>query len=158
MQHVKSADNKYWAEVIQYSRDMSGRWKKAEGIQMQMGRRILGCRAKTTNAAVKGEMGWQSLKARRDMLRMTYWGKVVSMSRERWVRRIYDESRRRHEEDGQQSWCTYTHHILKEYGLEGEWEKGDTGMGTKEWKARVNAAIKNYEVKSGQKKWSRSQS
>ena len=137
----------YGAEVIQYSQNMSGRWKEAEGIQMQMGRRILGCRSKTTNAAVRGELGWQTLKARRDMLRMTYWGKLVSMSRKRWTRRIYDESRRRYEENGKTSWCTYTHHILKEYGLEDAWVKGTTGMMMKEWKVRVSTAIKSYEAK-----------
>ena len=101
----------YGAEVIQYSRGMTGQWKEADAIQMQMGRRILGCSPKTSNAVVRGELGWQTLKARRDMLRMTYWGKLVGMNRNRWTRRIYDESRRRYEEDGEANWCAYTHQL-----------------------------------------------
>ena len=74
----------YGAEVIQYSKNASGSWPEADQIQMQMGRRILGCHPRTANAAVKGDLGWQSLKARRDMLRLRYWGKLVSMNSKRW--------------------------------------------------------------------------
>jgi hypothetical protein len=134
----------YGAEVIQYSRNLSGKWDEAEKIQMQMGRRILGCSSTTSNAAVRGDLGWQSLKARRDMLRLTYWGKIINMKGKRWTRRIYEESRRRYEEKGKANWCTYTHHILKEYGLEEAWVKGRVGQ-LKVWKVRVTTAIKKYE-------------
>ena len=135
----------YGAEVIQYSKNASGSWPEADQIQMQMGRRILGCHPKTANAAVKGELGWQSLKARRDMLRLRYWGKLVSMSSKRWTRRIYDKSRDEYTELGRRNWCTYTHHLLKDLGLEASWDENNVGT-MKEWNAKVDAAIKVKEI------------
>jgi hypothetical protein len=135
----------YGAEVIQYSKNASGSWPEADQIQMQMGRRILGCHPRTANAAVKGDLGWQSLKARRDMLRLRYWGKLVSMNSKRWTRRIYDKSREEYTENGQSNWCTYTHQLLKDLGLEASWNNNCVGT-MQEWNAKVNAAIKDKEI------------
>ncbi len=131
--------------MIQYSKNRSGSCPEADQIQMQMSRRILGCDPKTANAAVKGELGWQSLKARRDMLRLRYWGKLVSMSSKRWTRRIYDKSRDEYTELGRSNWCTYTHHLLKDLGLEASWDENNVGT-MKEWNAKVDAAIKVKEI------------
>ena len=57
-----------------------------------MGKMILRCSSKMANEVVQGELGWWSLKGRRDMLRLKYWGKVVGMGDNRLVRQIYNDS------------------------------------------------------------------
>ena len=39
---------------------------------------MLGVGSKTTSEAVRGEVGWLPLKARRDILRLKFWGKLVN--------------------------------------------------------------------------------
>ena len=45
-----------------------GRWGQAERAQLEVGRRILGVSSKMSNELVRGELGWWSLKGRRDYL------------------------------------------------------------------------------------------
>ena len=45
-----------------------------EKIQNEFGRRLLGVGCKTTSEAVRGEM---SLKARRDVCLLKFWGKII---------------------------------------------------------------------------------
>ena len=49
---------------------------------------------KMTNEAVLGELGWWTLKGRRDLLRLKYYGKIVRMGEDRLVKQEYVESRR----------------------------------------------------------------
>ena len=62
-----------------------------------MAKRILGVPSTTADAAVRGELGWWTLKGRRDMLRLRYWGKLTRMPSKRWTRRIYAKSRQQFE-------------------------------------------------------------
>ena len=82
-------------------------WNEAERIQTKMGKRILGCREKTADDVVRGELGWWKMRGRRDMLRLRYWGKIMKMRSDRWVRKIYNMSRQRYEE-GETNWCSDT--------------------------------------------------
>jgi hypothetical protein len=131
----------YGAEVAEYGRD--GRWEEAEKVQRRMARRILGCATNTSNEAVLGELGWSSLEARRDELRLRYWGKMMRMKNERWTKRVYEKSRKEYEK-GSKNWCTHTHHLLQELGLEEEWNTQDTGEKAV-WESKVREAIKSRE-------------
>ena len=64
-------------------------WRKAELIQRNMGRRILGARTNPNNEVVYGELGWWPLTARRGMLRLRYWQKLLSMDATRLTRILY---------------------------------------------------------------------
>jgi len=78
---------------------------EAERIQREMARMILKCSPKMTNEAVLGELGWWTLKGRRDLLRLKYYGKIVKMGEDRLVKQVYVESRKRLEEGKQSKWC-----------------------------------------------------
>lgn len=67
-------------------------WKEAEQLQRLAAKRILHCSVNTTNEAVLGELGWWSMRARFDLLRLRFWGKVVNMSLGSVVKRVYNES------------------------------------------------------------------
>ena len=62
--------------VLEYGAEVWGGddWEEAEVVQRQMGKRILNVSDYTANEVVMGELGWLSLKARRDMLRLFFWG------------------------------------------------------------------------------------
>ena len=49
------------------------------------------------NEVVRGELGWGTLKGRRDEMRLRYWGKITQMKNERIPKIIYRESRKRME-------------------------------------------------------------
>jgi len=81
-------------------------------MQREMARMILKCSPKMTNEAVLGELGWWTLKGRRDLLRLKYYGKIVRMGEDRLVKQVYGESRKRLEEGKQSKWCADTKAIL----------------------------------------------
>ena len=76
--------------ILEYACEIwgDGKWKEADELQHDMGKRILGVSKRTINA-VRGELGWQRLEARRDLARLRFWGKIVLMSEDRLVRRVY---------------------------------------------------------------------
>ena len=51
------------------------KWEEAEQVQRAMGKMILRCSSKMTNEVVLGELGWWTLKRRRDFLTLNYWGR-----------------------------------------------------------------------------------
>ena len=57
--------------VLEYGAEVWGGedWEEAEVLQRQMGKRILNVSDYTANEVVMGQLGWLSLKARRDILR-----------------------------------------------------------------------------------------
>ena len=44
-----------------------GKWREADELQQDMGKRLLGVSKRTSNAVMRGELGWHRLKARRDL-------------------------------------------------------------------------------------------
>ena len=77
------------------------------------------------------------------MLRLIYWGKIMSMSSERWGKKIYRMSRGNYERNGSENWCSATHK-MKELGLEDVWNK-DSIVGMVGWNARVKVVIAERE-------------
>ena len=71
-----------------------GQWEEAELIQREVGRRILGCSRMTSNAAVRGELGWWKLSTRREFLMLKYWIGLLLMNEERLVKAVYKQSKR----------------------------------------------------------------
>ena len=135
----------YGAEVMNTERDF--KWEEAEALQRQAARRILQVGRRTTNEVVLGELGWGLLIARRMMLRLSYWGKIMGMGGERWVRRTYEMARAELEADpGVVNWCGLTRKWLKDLKLEDHWDKQDAGV---EWTSKVRSAVQEW----GLKKW-----
>jgi len=104
-----------------------------EKLQINMGKRILRCSSRTSEEVVRGELGWERQKARRDEMRLRYLGKILRMGEERIVRIVYNESRERldreeasakreHDITVTNTWCVYTRDLLKELHLEQVWK------------------------------------
>ena len=61
-----------------------------ESIQLGAAKKMLGCSSKTCNEAVRGDMGLESLKGRRDRCKLKWWYKVNSLNAERYPRLLLD--------------------------------------------------------------------
>jgi hypothetical protein len=80
----------YAAEVV----SIITSWPQAEELELQltMAKRILQCPTRTSDVAVMGELGWQSMEARYQQLRVLFWGKVQMMPSGSPVRQMYEAS------------------------------------------------------------------
>ena len=67
-----------------------GKWLEAERIQLEAGRKLLGVGGKTTGEAVRGELGWWSMRGRRDLCRLRFFGKIARMGREKLLKQVFD--------------------------------------------------------------------
>ena len=97
---------------------------------------------------VLGELGWWSLRARRDLLRLKFWGKIVSrMSSSRLVKHVYSVSRARYEAGKSSKWCKYTHELLKELGMNDVWQQGTITCNMATWDKELREKIHAREEK-----------
>jgi hypothetical protein len=60
----------------------AGSWRQAESLQHTMGCTILRVHRRTAAAAVRGELGWQTMSARRQLLTLRYWNKLETATGE----------------------------------------------------------------------------
>ena len=97
----------YCAEILATEQGLG--WEEGEELQRWVGKRILGSGKHLANEAVQGELGWMSLRGRRVMLRLSFWGKVLNMEKQRWVRRVYEASRAKHVGGAKGNWASLTH-------------------------------------------------
>ena len=134
----------YGAEIWNSEDDMI--WHEAELLQREMARRVLGCGKTVTTEALMGELGWVPLLARRKMLRIRFWGKIERMKADRWVKRVYEESRRQFEEDpSMKNWCSLTCRWMREAGLGEVWTRRDASGDMIGWKETVKNAVMEQE-------------
>jgi hypothetical protein len=77
----------YTAEVVSITP-----WPHAEELQLTMAKRILQCPTRTSGVAAMGELGWQSMEARYQQLRVSFWVKVQMMPSDSPVRHVYEAS------------------------------------------------------------------
>jgi hypothetical protein len=143
--------------VLEYGCEVWGdkRRDDIEELQVEMGKRILRCGSRMSAEVVRGELGWERMRARRDEMRLRYWGRVIRMGEERIVRQIYRASRNRMEREereiergGRESrtptWCHYTRELLKKLKLEKEWDTEEIPP-EEEWNALVRERIAERE-------------
>ena len=117
-------------------------WPEAEQIQRRMGKMILRCSEKMTNEVVLGELGWWSMKGRRDMMRLLFWRKIVCMSQSRLVHHLYSVGRAQHQAGKKSKWCKETHLLLQSLGLEHIWNQdGLSEEEHKRWPATIKEKI-----------------
>jgi hypothetical protein len=153
----------YGAEI--WEREGDHKWDKAERIQKEMGVKILRCSKTVADAFVRGELGWWTLRARRVMLRLRYWGKLVRMDNSRLAKKVYCESKRDHDDcEGKarlerhkkpkasvRNWCSYTHELLRTVGLDDHWDNLTTVADAAEWAALVAKKVAKWEHKRWRK-------
>lgn len=126
----------------------SDTWMEGEYIQHEMGRRILNCGFKTPVAAMMGDLGWCSLRARRDIMRLNYWGKLVLMEDERLPKRVYLKRKSDFTVSNTTSnWCYYTHHLLSSLNLLKYWDNEKLIQSVENWKKEITKKIFEREQK-----------
>ena len=124
-----------------------GKWREADKLQQYMGRRILGVSSRTSHAVVRGELGWQRLEARRDLARLRFWGKIVLMSEDRLVKKVYRIRKEAEDQVGdKKNWCHRTKSLLEQLGLRSVWQSEVIGSQAG-WVSQVKAVIKDREQK-----------
>ena len=95
-----------------------------ESILLGGAKRILGCSSKTCNEAVRGDMGLETLKSRRDKAKLKWWYKLASMSVRRYPRQLFNQEWKVKPHRGRQRtpWNKYVDELLHVLGLpKGEW-------------------------------------
>ena len=62
-----------------------------ESIILGGAKRILGCSSKTCNEAVRGDMGIETLKSRRDRAKLKWWYKLATMPEDRFPKQLFSQ-------------------------------------------------------------------
>ena len=62
-----------------------------ESIILGGAKRILGCSSKTCNEAVRGDMGLETLKSRRDRAMLKWWYKLATMPEDRFPKQLFSQ-------------------------------------------------------------------
>ena len=120
--------------MLEYRAEIdSGAWEEAEKLQVTAGRLALGVGRSVPEEVVRGDLGWVTVRGRREYLKLVYWGKVVREKGEGMVGNVYREGRRRVEqENGAGGWS-------RRGGARG-WsrrgEQGGAGGGRASWYAQ----------------------
>ena len=147
---VKGMNNMWTALVrphLEYGAEVLSMrvWEDAEKVMRKVGRRVLKCGNRLPNDAIVGELGWMSMRGRRMLLRLSYWGKVLAMDGQRWVKRVYEHGRARLEGNANaNTWCKLTREWLLELGLDAEWNAQAVGP---EWQEKVRGMIVEREAR-----------
>jgi hypothetical protein len=145
------AGEKLWESVVrptlEYAAEVwgGGDWPEADRIQNAAGRALLGLCGSTSVEVARGELGWLTLKARRHIKILKYWGKLVCMENHRLVKAIYLECKRytvRHKG----SFCYAVLKILTDLKLEYLWESEQIGS-YEDWGLLATDCVKQREVK-----------
>ena len=62
-----------------------------ESIILGGAKQILGCSSKTCNEAVRGDMGLETLKSRRDRAKLKWWYKLAAMPEDRFPKQLFSQ-------------------------------------------------------------------
>jgi hypothetical protein len=137
--------------ILEIAGEVTGEkaWKGAEQLQEKMGRKILRCSKHTTGAAVRGELGWETTQARRDLLRLMFWRRLLLMPESRIVKHVYMVGRSDLEAGVRtRGWAAYTKKLMEELDLSWYWENERVGGDKTDWKKIVKDAIAKREEKN----------
>ena len=127
--------------LLEYGAEIWGpeKWNEAEKVQRRMGRRILGLRENVNNEVVYGALGWWTLRTRRDLLRLRYWRKLLTMKETRLTKIVYDWENVPH------SWCSHTRDLIFNLGIGEFWEQQSIQGSKAEWNKIIWDKLQNRE-------------
>jgi hypothetical protein len=133
--------------VLEYAGELeAGEWEGAELLQRVAGRMVLRVGKGVANEVVLGELDWWTMRGRMEGKRLMYWHKLVGLSGNGKVRRVYREGRERlaggRAVKGE--WCEQTREILRRVGLGEIWENEQVGTHG-EWKEKVKVLLSREE-------------
>ena len=134
----------YGAEILNSHTDFV--WEEAEKVARKVGRRVLKCGPSLPNDAILGELGWMTMRGRRMLLRLSYWGKILQMDGGRWVKKVYEQGRTRLGANARaNTWCNLTRKWLVQLGLLDEWQQQAVGPA---WQEKLRAKIEDHEARN----------
>jgi hypothetical protein len=111
-----------------------GVWPEVDRLQYTAGRIMLGVWKGTARAAVRGELGWQTMKARRDEMIVKHWTRLTPASgaeEGRYMSQVYRAERRfwsggRQSESGVGRFAGYVRQLLRNNQLSQYWQQQDS--------------------------------
>ena len=120
----------------------AGRWEEVEKLQRLAARMCLGVGRGVADEVLMGELGWWSVRGRREYLRLLYWGKLASGGGGQLVQQVYREGRKRCEEGvaGGGEWCVEVCQVMDRIGLQEYW-RGERVGTRKEWAKMVRVMM-----------------
>ena len=65
-----------------------GQTNALESVVLGGAKKILGCSSKTCNEAVRGDMGLETLKSRRDKAKLKWWYKLATVPQDRYPKQF----------------------------------------------------------------------
>ena len=109
--------------VLNYGAEIWGATKflEAEKLQVEAGRKLLRVSRKMSDAVVRGELGWWTMRAQRDLKRLVYWARLVRMDDTRLVKIVYRQ-RREQKIQRYNDWCSQIRRTLISLKLGHVWE------------------------------------
>ena len=120
-----------------------------ESEQCHAAASMLGVSTKSSQLAVRSEVGWYSLKAQYDRMKLRYWRKLVMMDSSRLAKHMYEMDREevKNGKSSNRSWCRNIRRILLSYGFDySVWmEETCAKISEKEWHALVDNCINEAE-------------
>src|SRR3569623_1458788 len=90
------------------------------------------------NAVVRGELGWWTMRAQRDMKILMYWARLVRMDDTRLVKQVYQY--RKEKIKRVNDWCSLVQKTLVSLDLGHVWETELVGDAVA-WKRLLKASI-----------------
>src|SRR6185437_2546957 len=131
------AGEKLWISMVrpllEYGGEVwdGGGWEEAERIQNLAGRTLLGLPKTTAVEVIRGDLGWLSMKARRDLKLLKYWGRLLCMEDFRLVKQIYRHCKTKIT-GLKTSFCYHIQNLLISLNLEHVWFSEEIGE-YKDW-------------------------
>jgi hypothetical protein len=116
-----------------------GDWVEADRIQNLAGRTLLGLHKNTAVEAIRGDLGWPSMKARRDLKMLKYWGKLLHMDDSRLVKQIYRHCKTK-TAGLKTSFCHHIRNLLISLNLEHIWLSEKIGN-HKDWSKLAETSV-----------------
>jgi hypothetical protein len=147
---LKAAETIWWSmivPVLNFGAELwgSAKCKEVEAVQLEVGKRLLGVSRKMASPVVRGELGWWSMRAQRDMKLLLYWARLVRLEDSRLVKQVY-RCRREQVRYFINDWCSQVHNTLGSIGLGHIWDTEEVGS-EKDWKSLLKASIQAREEK-----------
>ena len=146
---VKSGQ-KLWESMVrptlEYAAEVwgGGNWPQADCIQNAAGRTILGLHRFSAVEVARGELGWLSMQARREIKQLKYWGKLLKMEDARLPKIVYRQCKNR-TAGLKGSFCYSIKSILGNLNLGHLWISEEIGE-YNDWVSVVRAAIKRKDT------------
>ena len=132
--------------TLEYAAEVwgGGNWPQADCIQNAAGRTILGLHRFSAVEVARGELGWLSMQARREIKQLKYWGKLLKMEDARLPKIVYRQCKNR-TAGLKGSFCYSINSILGNLNLGHLWISEEIGE-YNDWVSVVRAAVKRKDT------------